>query len=64
VVSNMSATAVSKHKNKGLVSVIVPAYNRVSFLREALESVRMQTLSALCGCDVPPAVEWELVVVN
>ena len=64
MVSSMSVTAASERKNKGLVSVIIPVYNRVSLLRDALESVRTQTLSVLCDCEVPPAVDWELVLVN
>lgn len=37
----------------GLVSVVIPTYNRHKLLREALESVRRQTMS-----------EWEVVVVS
>jgi glycosyltransferase involved in cell wall biosynthesis len=38
------------------ISIVIPTWNNCRRLA--------QTLSALCGCDVPPALEWELVVVN
>jgi glycosyltransferase involved in cell wall biosynthesis len=36
-----------------LVSIVVPTYNQADFLREAIESVRAQTLA-----------DWEMIVVN
>jgi len=38
------------------ISIVIPTWNNCRRLA--------QTLSALCGCTVPPALEWELVVVN
>ena len=38
------------------ISIVIPTWNNCRRLA--------QTLSALCGCEVPPAVDWELVVVN
>lgn len=38
---------------KGLVSIVVPAYNAASFLKETIDSIKQQTVQ-----------EWELIVVN
>lgn len=46
-------TSLSETETEALVSIVIPTYNRATFLREAIESVRVQTFR-----------QWELIVVD
>src|SRR5579863_3753675 len=49
----MGAEARSRHASTATVSVVLPAFNRLRFLRPAIESVSAQTFA-----------DWELIIAD
>jgi cellulose synthase/poly-beta-1,6-N-acetylglucosamine synthase-like glycosyltransferase len=59
--SNQSQTAFSTDSQQPLVSVIIPAYNRPAYLKEAIESAvgqSYQNIEIIVSDDCSPEYKW------